>query len=253
MGFPTVRVSRDTEVYNPFTGAREKLTAGQELKDTDRILSYLLAEGSPDEYGERGERGAAYLPGLMEVLEGWTQADLAAALLAEAGTFQLTPSTSGQGESAGYLASLITAWAGGGGGDPVFFEAPEIEILNGCGVVGAGTGLKAQLESRGFKVAEAGKNAKVMEGGRSTTTSPTRSAWYATLRATPWPRPTPGTWPCSSRYPGWNAPRTREASPSSSAATWPRPRRRSERVGLSERRRDNLDADRPRGGRSRRT
>ena len=165
-GFPPVRVARDCEVLNPFTKARESLAAGQVLKDTDRVLAYLLAEGGPDEYAERCERGRAYLPEVLGELAGWPAEALSEALRNPAAPFQLSPAPSGEGGNADYLASLAAAWSRGSASGIAFYEAPRIEVLNGCGVVGAGSAAKAMLESRGYEVAEAGRNAKVVEGGQ---------------------------------------------------------------------------------------
>jgi hypothetical protein len=164
--FPPLKVAVDTEVFNPFTSVREKLLAGQELKDMDRVLAYLLDEGIPNGYNEREKRGIPYLQEVLGNLSTWTQADLSAALLEEPGAFTLSPSASGEEERAAYLASLILAWSENTKAGGMYLSIPEISILNGCGVVGAGNVLKGQLEARGFQVAEEGGNAKVIMDGQ---------------------------------------------------------------------------------------
>lgn len=164
--FPPIKMASDTDVFNLYNGNWEKLVAGQEIKDADRILSYLMALGDPEEYEQREQRTAAYLPELMPALATLTEEELAEALVIETGTFSLNPSTSGEQERADYLASLIAAWSEGFGEGCAYFSAPEIEILNGCGVVGAGNDMRTRLESRGFEVAESGKNAKIIADGQ---------------------------------------------------------------------------------------
>jgi anionic cell wall polymer biosynthesis LytR-Cps2A-Psr (LCP) family protein len=166
LDLPSVKVSSDTEVFNPFTSVREKLLAGQELKDMDRVLAYLLDEVAANGHSERERRGIPYLQEVLENLSSWTQADLSAALLEEPGAFTLSPSASGEEERAAYLASLISAWSENLKAGGIYLSIPEISILNGCGVVGAGNALKGQLEARGFQVAEAGGNAKVVIDGQ---------------------------------------------------------------------------------------
>lgn len=166
MDLPPVKVVSDTEVYNPFTLVREKLSAGQELKDMDRVLAYLLDEGDPNEYAERKRRGILYLQEVLGSLSSWPRDDISTALLKEPGAFTLSPSASAEEERAAYLASLVSAWSESIKSAGEYLSIPEITILNGCGVVGAGNNLKVQLEARGFQVAEASGNAKVVIDGQ---------------------------------------------------------------------------------------
>lgn len=166
LDLPMVKVAGDTEVFNPFTSVREKLSAGQELKDMDRVFAYLLDEGDPNEYVERERRGIPYLQEVLGNLSSWPRADLSTTLLEEPGAFTLSPSASGEEERAAYLASLVSAWSESIKSGGAYISMPEITILNGCGVVGAGNNLKGLLEARGFQVAEASGNAKVVVDGQ---------------------------------------------------------------------------------------
>jgi hypothetical protein len=155
---PPIEVQEDCEMFNPFTGAVERMRKGMVVRDRDRILAYLLAAGSPAGYRESTRRCIPYLPLAAEALREREEGELAGALSGTAGSFSLYPSPADDRERSAYLASLILAWSDGGGIKA--FGAPRIEVLNGCGVVGAGMAFKTRLEERGYRVDDATRNAK---------------------------------------------------------------------------------------------
>ncbi len=156
---PVARVKADCEAMNPFTASRESLREGMLLRDRDRIISYVMAWGARDPYAESVDRISAYLQDLLLELRDKGIQALNEALLEASGAWEIAPAPPDSEKAAGYAASLLSAWAERD--DVVFSGVPRIEILNGCGVVGAGTAFQRRLESRGFRVAEATRNAKV--------------------------------------------------------------------------------------------
>ncbi len=164
--FPPVEVFSDTQINNIYTQAREKVAAGRTIKDMDRVISYLLDEGGADEYYERVRRSQPYLEEAFSGIAGLSQEDLSAVLEEAPGTFTLSPSGSGEEGRNEYFASLLSAWSDGMVKGSRTVTLPDITILNGCGVVGAGSNLRNLLEGRGFMVADSGGNAKVVVDGQ---------------------------------------------------------------------------------------
>lgn len=161
--FPDVVVREEMEVYNPVTGARDKFLSGQELRGRDRVLAYLLAEQDPEEYWRRVDRGETYLEELFSTISARGQGWIEEKLTREGDRWSLIPSPRGAEERAHYLAALILSWARS---DRRYLRVPNIEILNGCGLPGAGYRFKDRLEARGLLVVEAGKNAKSVINGQ---------------------------------------------------------------------------------------
>jgi len=156
---PPVRIEEGGEVMNPFTGARESLREGMVLRDSDRIVSYVMAWGVGDPYGKSIDRITSYLGDILAALRQMGDQGICGALIGAEGAWRIVPSSEDPGKTAELAASLIYAWSQEG--TITCTGVPSIEILNGCGVVGAGTAFRRRLEARGFRVTESTRNAKV--------------------------------------------------------------------------------------------
>ncbi len=166
VGAPGMIVEAKTEVYNPFTGEKEKMYEGQNLRDKSSVLSYLLAEGEPGKYKARVDRGSRYLLEMLKKFAEKEETEIKGALEDIAPMISLTPAPGEDSEKARYLGAMVYAWGYQASEGINCLSVPEIEILNGCGIPGAGLRVKERFEAKGFEVSEAGKNAKVIQDGR---------------------------------------------------------------------------------------
>ncbi len=163
---PAMIVENKVEVYNPFTGEEQKMYEGQNLKDKESLLAYLLAEREPNQYRARVSRGSSYFPEMFKKLREKDDEKVREELMEISSMISLTPSPKDDSEKAHYLTAMINAWGHKADEGIGCLSVPEIEILNGCGTPGAGLQMKERFEAKGFEVAEAGKNAKILQDGR---------------------------------------------------------------------------------------
>lgn len=161
LSLPPVRSERDLEVIDPRGGA-QRISSGQAVRDSDRVLFYLLAGDADDPLVAREERSRAYLGGLLYALEGLGRERLEELLAAHPPEgFHPDPAE----ELPAYLASMVEAAC-----DPVYGElavrsTPRVEVLNGCGTPQLGGRVAEALRRKGIRVSGSAGNAKVTVDG----------------------------------------------------------------------------------------
>lgn len=165
---PPVVMVEDTVLVNPLNGETNFLARGQEVRDADRLLMWLLGTDELDRreaYALRGERARLYLQeyradvgvGIEGVLLGEADPD--------AEGLEMRPSTGSRRGDWDYLASMFQAFMELGENDLTVMAMPRVEVLNGCGVPDLGKKLGERLASLGVPLAGTGGNAKVTVEG----------------------------------------------------------------------------------------
>ncbi len=159
---PPVRLGEDLEVVDPRDG-RRRISAGQAVRDSDRVLSYLLAGDAADPLAAREERLRSFLGGLLSSLESVGREALEE-LFATHPPALFYPDPAG-GELPAYLASMVEAACDPSAGEPAVRATPPVEVLNGCGVPQLGAKVAEALARRGIRVSGSAGNAKVTVDG----------------------------------------------------------------------------------------
>jgi hypothetical protein len=165
---PGAVLPQNTVFVNPVNGETNFLVSGQEVKDADRLLFYLMATDRPDQwtaFSARWERAGTYLPGFFFALEPQGLEGLGEMLSSLGEDYLLDPGTgSAQGDSS-YIASMLQAFAELDEAELAVKAVPAVEVLNGCGVPDLGKKVGDHLNSLGVPVAGTGGNAKVTVDG----------------------------------------------------------------------------------------
>lgn len=166
LGFPPVEVQgEDMVLVNPLNGETNYLFAGHEIKDSDRLLFYLLATDEKGGFERRVERLSDYLDEALSRLAGRDTASLEEGMgfIDEEGVME--PSPGDAAEERSYLASMIQAFADLGEGSLTCRDVPQVEVLNGCGIPDLGKKVADELAALGISVSGSGGNAKVVVEG----------------------------------------------------------------------------------------
>jgi hypothetical protein len=165
LGLPSIVLRKEVALPNPTNGDVSHLAEGQEIGDTDRLLSYLMASDLKDTRDARLERAKSYLPEMFNALRGRGQAQLEEGLSSLDMADLLVPGTGVVGGDSAYVASMILAFSGLGENKLVISAAPEVEVVNGCGVPDLGKKVGDKLVSLGVAVSGTAGNAKVTVNG----------------------------------------------------------------------------------------
>ncbi len=168
LGAPPVVLAEKTVLVNPLNGETNYLVAGQEIRDADRLLFYLLATDHLEMWGAfaaRLERAGDYLPQAFHLLGQEGPQGLQEAILPLGEGFRLEPGTGSPQGDGGYLASMLRSYVELDEGELAFKSVPAVEVLNGCGVPDLGKKVGDRLASLGVPLAGTGGNAKVVVDG----------------------------------------------------------------------------------------
>ncbi|MEW6552897.1 MAG: LytR C-terminal domain-containing protein [Actinomycetota bacterium] len=168
LGPPAAVLAENTVFVNPVNGETNFLVAGQEVKDADRLLFYLMATDRSDTWAAfdaRGERAGTYLPEFFYALQPYGLEELGGMLSSLGDGYLLDPGTGSATGDSDYIASMLQAFAGLDGGALAIKAVPAVEVLNGCGVPDLGKKVGDRLNSLGVPVAGTGGNAKVTVDG----------------------------------------------------------------------------------------
>ncbi|MBC7229470.1 MAG: LytR C-terminal domain-containing protein [Actinobacteria bacterium] len=162
---PPLLMGEDTVLVNSMNGESDFLARGQEVRDTDRLLLWLLGADETDRreaYARRGERARLYLEELREERGGQAEG-----LLSEeaAEGLKMRPSTASWQGDREYLLSMLRAFLELEEGDLVVRAVPRVEVLNGCGLPDLGKKVGERLLSLGVPLAGTGGNAKINVDG----------------------------------------------------------------------------------------
>ncbi|MHB8780361.1 MAG: LytR C-terminal domain-containing protein [Candidatus Geothermincolia bacterium] len=106
----------------------------------------------------------AWLETDLAALAGIKQAQLTERVTPVADLFYLSPSGTPE-EKASYLVDMMRAFSRMPSEQRVYRTLPAVEILNGVGTPGVGAKAQAKVESYGFSVSDASRNAKKTEDG----------------------------------------------------------------------------------------
>ncbi len=158
---PPTRAKANMELVDP-RGGRHMVSAGQVLRDSDRIISYLLAGDEPDPLGGREGRLRGYLDELLSHLKGLDE-DLLRSAFDEHPPSLFHPDPAE--ELPVYLTSMAKAAADPGAGEVALRATPRVEVLNGCGVPQLGARVAEMLMRKGIRVSGSTGNAKVVVEG----------------------------------------------------------------------------------------
>ena len=167
LGLPPITLAEETVLVNPLNGETNYLVAGQEVRDADRLLFYLMASDRLEmweSFSARLERLREYLPRALGELEAEDVQRLEAVASSLSGDSWLDPGTGSRQGDGRYLASMLQASAELGEG-LAFRAVPQVEVLNGCGVPDLGRRVGDRLASLGVPLAGTGGNAKVTVDG----------------------------------------------------------------------------------------
>jgi len=165
---PTAVLHENTVFVNPVNGETNFLISGQEVKDADRLLFYLMATDRPDmwaAFDARRERAAAYLPEFFDALAPQSLEGLEEMLSTLGEDYLLDPGTGSALGDSSYLASMMQSFAELDEGELAVKAVPAVEVLNGCGVPDLGKKVGGRLNSLGVPVAGTGGNAKITVDG----------------------------------------------------------------------------------------
>jgi hypothetical protein len=168
MAPPPVVMDEDTVLVNPLNGEANFLARGQEVRDTDRLLMWLLGTDELDRreaYALRGERTRRYLASFREEGGGGTGEPVPESALAAGEGLEIIPSTSSREGDGRYLASLFQAILELQEQDLAVRSVPRVEVLNGCGLPDLGKRVGERLSALGVPLAGTGGNAKVKVDG----------------------------------------------------------------------------------------
>jgi len=168
LDLPPVELEEDLALPNPVNGDLNHLSKGQEIRDSDRLLSYLLASDMTDNKDLRDarlKRAAYYLPPAFGALGGEGQARLEEELASLDRNGFLLPSTGSLEGDRAYLASLIRAIGELPEGKLVVKAVPKVEVVNGCGLPDLGKKVGEKLLSFGVVVSGSAGNAKINVNG----------------------------------------------------------------------------------------
>ncbi len=165
LGLPPIVLPKEVVLPNPTNSDVNHLAEGQEIGDTDRLLSYLVASDLKDTRDARLERAKSYFPEMFYALRGMGQVQLEKGLSSLDKAGLLDPGTGDVGGDNSYVASMILAFAGMRE-DKLFISAvPKVEVVNGCGVPDLGKKVGDKLVSLGVVVSGTAGNAKITVNG----------------------------------------------------------------------------------------
>ena len=165
---PALLLEQETALVSPLDGGTDVLIPGQEIRDADRLILYLLATDEEDTwaaFSARRERAKAYLPRLLTASGDAGAGSLEAALSTPRGECGLEPDAGSARGDAELLASMLRSFAELGEGRLAVRAVPAVEVLNGCGVPDLGRMVGERLSALGVPVAGTGGNAKVSVDG----------------------------------------------------------------------------------------
>lgn len=168
LGTPPVTLAEKTVLVNPLNDETDYLVAGQEIRDADRLLLYLMATDYIqiwEAFSMRLERAREYLPEAMDKLRPETVDGLEEMLSSLGEDYVFEPGTGSVEDDRGYLASILQSFSELEEGELVIRAIPAVEVLNGCGVPDLGKKVGQRLDSLGVPVAGTGNNAKVIVEG----------------------------------------------------------------------------------------
>jgi hypothetical protein len=165
LGLPSILLDEDIVLLNPTNEDMSHLAESQEIGDSDRLLSYLMASDMKVTRDARLERAKSYLPEMFYALRGEGLNQLEEGLSSLDMPDLLTPSTGGVGEDISYVASMIQAFAGLGENELLVGATPKVEVVNGCGVPDLGKKVGDKLVSLGVVISGSAGNAKVTVDG----------------------------------------------------------------------------------------
>lgn len=168
LGAPAAVLEDKAVLVNPLNGETNYLVAGQEIRDADRLLFYLLAtdkQEMSEAFSARLERAREYLPEALFMLKQEDLDSLEEILSPLGEDYLLDPGTASAAEDSSYLASMLQAFAGLEEGELAITAVPAVEVLNGCGIPDLGKKVGDRLTSLGVPVAGTGGNAKVTVEG----------------------------------------------------------------------------------------
>ncbi|MBN2027400.1 MAG: LytR C-terminal domain-containing protein [Actinobacteria bacterium] len=165
---PGVVLEEETVLVNPLNGETNYLVAGQEIRDADRLLFYLLSTDALEmweSFSLRLGRARGYLPAMLHQFKPQSLDGLQAMLSSLEEDYLLEPGTGSVEEDRRYMASMLQAYAGLEETELVVDAVPSVEVLNGCGVPELGRKVGERLAALGVPVAGTGGNAKVVVDG----------------------------------------------------------------------------------------
>ncbi len=165
---PGVVVEDDTVLVNPLNQETNYIAEGQEVKDADRLLFYLLATDyleTWESFSRRLERASGYAPMLFGKIGGEDLDSLQEMLSPLGEEYLMEPASGSLAGDRRYLASMLQAFAELDEKDLMVDAVPAVEVLNGCGVPELGKKVGDRLSALGVPVAGTGGNAKVVVEG----------------------------------------------------------------------------------------
>lgn len=168
LDLPPVVLKETTTFNNPVNGETQTLFAGQETRDADRLLFFLLATDRPDfwdGYYTRLERVKDYLPEALRAAASREEGRSYGEIFRTGEGLRMVPGTGSAEGDAAYLASMFRAAADSSGREIICRGVPRVEVLNGCGVPELGRMVGERLAGMGVPLAGTGGNAKVMVNG----------------------------------------------------------------------------------------
>jgi LytR cell envelope-related transcriptional attenuator len=165
LGIPSIILDEDVVLPNPTNSDVSHLAKGEEIGDSDRLLSYLVAADLEDTWDARLDRAKSYFPEMFYALRAQGQTQLEEGLSSLDTSDLLIPGTGGAEGDNSYIASMIQAFAGLGQGEMAISAVPKVEVVNGCGVPDLGKKVGDKLISLGVVVSGTAGNAKVTVNG----------------------------------------------------------------------------------------
>jgi len=165
---PGVVMEDNTVLVNPLNGETNYLTQGQEIKDADRLLFYLLATDYLDmweSFSGRLERTRDYVPKALQKIAAENSDSVQVMLSSLGDGYLMEPGSGSLQEDRRYMASMLQAYADLKEEDLTIEAVPAVEVLNGCGVPELGRKVGDRLSALGVPVAGTAGNAKVVVEG----------------------------------------------------------------------------------------
>ncbi len=165
---PAITLEAQTVLFSPLNGETNLIQAGQQIRDSDRILFFMLATEVPETwpaFAARLQRAQEYLPGVLRELSGSGPQELEGMLSSLGEDYVLQPGTGSPEEDGRYLASMLQSFVSLPESALAVKAVPAVEVLNGCGVPDLGKKVGVRLSSLGVPVAGTGANAKAVVNG----------------------------------------------------------------------------------------
>ncbi len=162
---PSVTMQEQTVLVNPLNGETDFLVSGQQIKDADRLLFYLLATDEVEiwsAFSTRLLRAQEYVREFLAAL-GQQDVDVLQDTFSSLGEdYILDPGAGSPREDGDYLASMLQSFSELDESGLAIKAVPAVEVLNGCGIPDLGKKVGDRLGSLGVPVSGTGGNAKVV-------------------------------------------------------------------------------------------